>query len=230
VHDPYCITRFLFRANIQLSQSASTARAQHNMQGPAAAAAQHHQVLDLCIDHINDAEFLMSVWMVSRDASGRVKARVQQQLPSLVEQTITAGVHRVNKRELYPGQVRRSLDYIQAVTLPLRWLLSSAGPAAVNTAAAKASLLRTSPIIPAELQEDLSDAAIRQGLQLDMPDLVEASKQRVAGLDMWISAANRRSDESSSVPKQVLWLESVCHRRNFGKPVRLLVACAGSQH
>jgi hypothetical protein len=73
-------------------------------------------------------------------------------------------------------------------------LLSSAGPTAVNTAAAKASLLRTRPIIPAELQEDLSDAAIRQGLQLDMPDLVEASKQRVAGLDMWISAANRRSD------------------------------------
>jgi hypothetical protein len=189
------------------------------MQGPAAAAAQHHQVLDLCIDHIKDVVLLMRVSLASRGASGRVKAHVQQQLPSLVEQTITAGVQSVNKQKSYNQQPGLSRDYILAVTHPLQWVLSSAGPTwahvctAVNTAAAKAALLRTSPVIPKELQEDLSDVAFEQGLQLDMPELVEASKQRVAGLDMWISAANRSSGGfhiMSSVPEQVLWLHRVC--------------------
>jgi hypothetical protein len=97
----------------------------------------------------------------------------------------------------------------------------------MNTAVAKAALLRTSTLIPAELQEDLADVAFEQGLQLDMPELVEASKYRVAGLDMWISAANRSSGGSHiSAPQQVLWLDRVCDMGTSGKPVRFLAGCA----
>jgi hypothetical protein len=196
------------------------------MQEPAAAAAQH-KVLDLCIHHMNDAFLLLRVSLVSRDASCCVKAHVQQQLPSLVGHTITAGVQSVDRHNPYNRQIRLSRDYTLAVTQPLQWLLSLAGRAAVNTAAAKAALLRTSPLIPAELQEDLADVAVEQGLLLDMPELVEASKQRVAGLDMWISAANRSSGGShSSAPEQVLWLDRVCDMGPSGKPVRFLASCS----
>jgi hypothetical protein len=175
-----------------------------------AAAKQHRQVLQLCIACTYDAKTLLCVSLADREAQGHVTEHVQKQLPSLVNKAVTAGLE--DLRLTLEGEFPEGMDsdYEDMVEQPLRWLLRAAGAAAVNTAAVAAALLNVLPLIPEirDLQEHICDAAIESGFQLHMQHLVEASKQRVKGLDEWIWAGGRAG--ASYVGKgQFEWLDDI---------------------
>jgi hypothetical protein len=175
-----------------------------------AAAKQHRQVLDLCIGCIYDTKTLLCVSLADREAHGHVTEHVQQQLPSLVRKAVTTGLE--DMRLTLEGNLLEDFDtdYEDAVEQPLQWLLRAAGTAAVNTAAVAAVLLNVLQLIPekGDLQRYMCDAAIESGFQLDMQQLVEASKQRVKGLDKWIHAAGR-AGASYSIKGQLEVLQQV---------------------
>jgi hypothetical protein len=171
------------------------------MDSSAAATTQHRQVLALCVGYLYDTKTLINVSLASFEAHILVTEQVQHQLPSLVQQTITAGVKHAQPP---PGAL---LTWnIGHVIQPLQWLLSTAGAAAINTPAVAAALLHASPRIPAVLQAVLPDMVCARGLQLSMQQLAHAAKRRVKGLGMWIWAADRNPGSYSDTA-QMAWLQ-----------------------
>lgn len=104
-----------------------------------------------------------------------VQGHVQQQLVTWLQ---AAGATRLQSVQHLPRtawQFRQ--NSLRVWTKPLKWLIVTAGPAAVAAPAVAHALLRITADIPDELKDDLHDTAIKHGLQLSADQLVAASRE-----------------------------------------------------
>jgi hypothetical protein len=152
---------------------------------------QHEQVLSRCVPFTTDTKYLVRMSVVSQQIREDVVAYVQQNLPSLVDVAITSGLERGSELpKTYWGDTSQlALDLVMQ---PLRWLLSTAGPAAVAAPAVTRALLRASQDIPKELHDKLPAMAYQYGLQLPIAQLVAASREQLRGMDKWMTAAGKQ--------------------------------------
>jgi hypothetical protein len=152
---------------------------------------QQQQVLSLCVPFISIVKDFIRVSVVSKQTRDDVVVYVQQQLPSLVDAAVTAGLLPDSPltRNYWGSTTKTALD---GITRPLKWLLSTAGPAVVGAPAVAYTLLRVTQDIPRELHDALPAMACQYGLQLSIPQLVAASKQQLRGMDKWIKAAGKQ--------------------------------------
>jgi Trp operon repressor len=148
---------------------------------------QHQQVLSLCMPCAEDTKTLLRYGMISKLMRDEVRAYTQQELPSLIAAAITAGLE--HGKSLPKHGKSTSQAALDSISNPLKWLLSTAGPAAVAAPAVTNVLLRVTQDIPNELHESIPEMAFECGLQLTADQLLESSKQRVRGTEMWINAA-----------------------------------------
>jgi hypothetical protein len=152
---------------------------------------------------------------------------LQQQLPHVVKQTVLAGGQRLGLPDDDDPDGQASVWYALA---SLGWVLSTAGPAAVGTAAVAETLLRLSTRIPKLVLDELPGVALQHGLQLTVQLVVDLSQQRVKFLHVWLAALggrllqeqqqqqgqNQKGAASSFSPRHFNWL---CIVLVTGQPV-----------
>jgi hypothetical protein len=152
---------------------------------------QQQQVLSICVPLVSTAKDLIRIGLASKQTRDDVVVYVQQQLPSLVDVAVSTGnLPDSQQSRTYWGGTEQLL--LNAITRPLKWLLATAGPAAVAAPAVTLTLLRVTQVIPRELHETLPAMAYQYGLQLSIAQLVAASKQQLRGMDKWIKTAGQQ--------------------------------------
>jgi hypothetical protein len=158
----------------------------------------HDHALELCIPYITDTTTLLRVSLASHEQHAQVALHVQQQLPSVVEQTVVAGVQCLNRPD---ADEEQKWAFKCCARRSLAWVLSTAGPVVVGIAAVAETLLRLSADNPTILKSyQLPSIALKHGLQLTMQHLVDLSQQRVKFLHVWLAALGSRQ-------RGLLWLQ-----------------------
>jgi hypothetical protein len=164
-----------------------------------AAAQRYDQALELCIPYLVDTPTLLRVSLASHQHQAQIELHLQQQLPSVVKQAVLAVAQRLDR----PGVARRQdQSSVRDALASLGWVLSSAGPAAVGTAAVAETLLRLSTNIPTLLSDQLPDLALKYGLHLTVQLVVDLFQQRVKISHTWIGALMRRQHQLLREQKQ----------------------------
>jgi hypothetical protein len=164
-----------------------------------AAAQRYDQALELCIPYLVETPTLLRVSLASHQHQAQIALHMQQQLPSVVKQAVLACVQRLNQPDAGRLQQQASVRYVMT---SLGWVLSTAGPAVVGTAAVAETLLRLSADVPPLLSDQLPDLALKYGLHLTVQLVVGLSQQRVKISQRWIGALMRRQHQLLREQKQ----------------------------
>jgi hypothetical protein len=160
----------------------------------------HDHALELCIPYISDTTTLLRVSLANHEQQAQAALYLQQQLPSVVQQMVYAAVRRLNRPDADENQQLASRYHVLE---SLGWVLSTAGPAVVGTAAVAETLLRLSTHIPMLLDSyQLPNLALKHGLQPTMQLVVGLSQQRVKFLHVWFGAVGARQRLMLLQPQQ----------------------------
>jgi hypothetical protein len=167
------------------------------MMAEQAAPAAHHwqHVLEPCIDYIDNAATLLRVLLAGHAQKSHVVGSVQQHLPRLLRHELAA----LQTRECTPIQVA-------SVLAPVDWLLITAGCAAVNTPAVAETLLSAPVASSIPVQRALPGLCMLHGLRVSLQQVVEASRQRIKRLDLWLQAAHSITESSRGIPAHITQL------------------------